>query len=266
MRLCQNNVNEFVLGTMRQNVDNLNLGYIYDVGFRIFNVSGQSYGCSSSKKWNNLKKDSEFINIASAFYTNELLRVQRFNYNFFMRDKGQDFSMFSKITDNIGIGDVVVKYCFEDNQIYGFYFVASYTDYAAKSRFFNDKEKLEFIVNKSKSSISNIEQDKCFFNPMKSESFLDSSNIKELFYKKRNTYHECSFNTKLYTFTLTEKQNKILQLLGKGLHHNKEIGNALKLSYRTIEDYIKIIKDKTKVDSRKQLIGLAEVLNKEENF
>lgn len=74
-----------IFSLLRESLIRNGITYVKDFGFRVFYKNGKSFGICSHHNWSERKKKDDFKLLASEFYSQELIKLKRFNRNYEVR-------------------------------------------------------------------------------------------------------------------------------------------------------------------------------------
>jgi DNA-binding CsgD family transcriptional regulator len=230
------------------------IDYICDLGLRDFFKDGSSFGICSNLMWKTKKTTPGFKEVISIFYSNELLKLRRRNYNHSVRVQGQCYNSFLKQISDNGSGNVLVIYDFCTNKIRGYFFLAKKDDFDAVSKFHNDKVIFELVVKSCSEKIEKIFQK--YGLPKLAVPLFPLNVINELFPEANHRYKVVnSFGKKA---TLTKKQLEVMAAVAKGYTRSKEISSQIGVTSKQVDKYFSALKSIFCVRERKELLEIAK--------
>jgi DNA-binding CsgD family transcriptional regulator len=134
---------------------------------------------------------------------------------------------------------------------YEFFFLGTTTsDSSAINKYLSNFQLLDKFIQNFKSANQNLLL-KLHANKITVDDWFDN----KLKFESINDIDRYSFLTELYQYQLTPREIECLPLLIKGCT-SKQIAEFLKISHRTVEDYVSNIKYKMNVVSKNELMSL----------
>ncbi|RTL12587.1 MAG: LuxR family transcriptional regulator [Neisseriaceae bacterium] len=134
---------------------------------------------------------------------------------------------------------------------YEFFFLGTTTNNSsAINKYLSNFQLLDKFIQNFKLANQDL-QAKLYAN----KTIADDWSGNELKFESINEIDKYSFLTELYQYRLTTREIECLPLLIKG-YTSKQIAECLKISHRTVEDYVNNIKSKMNIATKNELILL----------
>ncbi|MGC8483754.1 MAG: helix-turn-helix transcriptional regulator [Thermodesulfobium sp.] len=238
---------------------------VHTFGYRKFFADGNSFGMSNNFSWTTFCLEN-FDKKIIPNYENEIkAALNEDKFHFFRIGKPNNKDAFLSALYELDIWNTCSLYKKMGDGIEAFYFASTRENSGIVEKYTNNialferfsyhfKNKLLDIISLEdiKSSASPTISPKVFESSQETSS-IEDQNIKQ--FLSTTPIHKFFLNVNEQDITLSFQEFRCLALLSQG-KTAKEIGNSLKISQRTVEEYIDNIKRKVKMNTRSQLIDL----------
>lgn len=231
---------------------------VVHLGFRYFLPNGKSFGRPTIQSWYGQTRTADFYEHQKFYLTKELIYLTEHKFCYVTRANDQEDSQYLTWLQKLGLNNSVGIYKFQQSRIDSFFFICEANSGKQRDDLINNMQWLEHHVNSLTNQINKIPQE--IIDYPEEDFSIDKSVCEEIF-------KHCSASAKFSTccidimlsgkqISISSRELEVLQFLKFG-ESNKIIAFKLGVNERTIERQLYNLKEKFCLNSKSELITIA---------